>query len=161
MHSWLGGQSTHLCHPPLLGQVYGASNVELITRTRTEHLSDQHKGKSKGGTGVGWAGRLLPPALALTLPLPTGSKTPLQSFLGIAEQHVGPNNGVSVPGVREGSPSVRTPPQPRAVPQTLITQTLSHANPTAITPEEYFNPNFELGNRDMGRPMELTTKTQK
>ncbi|NWX46837.1 AN13B protein, partial [Steatornis caripensis] len=84
-------------------KVYGASNVELITRTRTEHLSDQHKGKSKG------------------------SKTPLQSFLGIAEQHVGPNNGVSVRGSRW----------------------------------EYFNPNFELGNRDMGRPMELTTKTQK
>lgn len=49
---------------------------------------------------------------------------------------------------------------PRAA-QTLITQTLSRANPTAITAEEYFNPNFELGNRDMGRPMELTTKTQK
>ncbi|OCT94015.1 hypothetical protein XELAEV_18011678mg [Xenopus laevis] len=94
--------------------VYGASNVELITRTRTEHLSDQHKGKSKG------------------------SKTPLQSFLGIAEQHVGPNNG-----------------------QTLITQTFSQTNPTAITPDEYFDPNFELGHRDMGRPMELTTKTQK
>ncbi|XP_061461018.1 ankyrin repeat domain-containing protein 13B isoform X2 [Rhineura floridana] len=94
-------------------KVYGASNVELITRTRTEHLSDQHKGKTKG------------------------SKTPLQSFLGIAEQHVGPNNGA------------------------LITQTLSHANPTAITPEEYFNPSFELGSRDMGRPIELTTKTQK
>ncbi|XP_071994436.1 ankyrin repeat domain-containing protein 13B isoform X2 [Engystomops pustulosus] len=94
-------------------KVYGASNVELITRTRTEHLSDQHKGKSKG------------------------SKTPLQSFLGIAEQHVGPNNG------------------------TLITQTFSQTNPTAITPEEYFDPNFELGHRDMGRPMELTTKTQK
>ncbi|XP_029468108.1 ankyrin repeat domain-containing protein 13B isoform X2 [Rhinatrema bivittatum] len=94
-------------------KVYGASNVELITRTRTEHLLDQHKSKSKG------------------------SKTPLQSFLGIAEQHVGPNNG------------------------TLITQTFSHTNPTAITPEEYFNPNFELGNRDIGRPMELTTKTQK
>lgn len=45
--------------------------------------------------------------------------------------------------------------------QTLITQTLSQANPPAITAEEYFNPNFELGNRDMGRPMELTTKTQK
>ncbi|XP_075052968.1 ankyrin repeat domain-containing protein 13B isoform X2 [Mixophyes fleayi] len=94
-------------------KVYGASNVELITRTRTEHLSDQHKGKSKG------------------------SKTPLQSFLGIAEQHVGPNNG------------------------TLITQTFSQTNPTAITPDEYFDPNFELGLRDMGRPMELTTKTQK
>ncbi|XP_036196713.1 ankyrin repeat domain-containing protein 13B isoform X2 [Myotis myotis] len=94
-------------------KVYGASNVELITRTRTEHLSEQHKGKVKG------------------------CKTPLQSFLGIAEQHGGPQNG------------------------TLITQTLSRANPTAITAEEYFNPNFELGNRDMGRPMELTTKTQK
>ncbi|XP_074976973.1 ankyrin repeat domain-containing protein 13B isoform X3 [Caretta caretta] len=94
-------------------KVYGASNVELITRTRTEHLSDQHKGKSKG------------------------SKTPLQSFLGIAEQHVGPSNG------------------------TLITQTRSPTNPTAITPEEYFDPSFELGSRDMGRPMELTTKTQK
>ncbi|KAJ1186108.1 hypothetical protein NDU88_002892 [Pleurodeles waltl] len=94
-------------------KVYSASNVELVTRTRTEHLSDQHKGKSKG------------------------SKTPLQSFLGIAEQHVGPNNG------------------------TLITQTLTDTNPTAITPEEYFDPNFDLGNRDMGRPMELTTKTQK
>ncbi|XP_063512888.1 ankyrin repeat domain-containing protein 13B isoform X3 [Pongo pygmaeus] len=93
-------------------KVYGASNVELITRTRTEHLSEQHKGKVKG------------------------CKTPLQSFLGIAEQHGGPHNG------------------------TLITQTLSQANPTAITAEEYFNPNFELGNRDMGRPMELTTKTQ-
>ncbi|NXS54649.1 AN13B protein, partial [Brachypteracias leptosomus] len=118
-------------------KVYGASNVELITRTRTEHLSDQHKGKSKGGASVGWGGQGAAPALALTPSSPAGSKTPLQSFLGIAEQHVGPNNG------------------------TLITQTLSHANPTAITPEEYFNPNFELGNRDMGRPMELTTKTQK
>ncbi|NXR15914.1 AN13B protein, partial [Semnornis frantzii] len=119
-------------------KVYGASNVELITRTRTEHLSDQHKGKSKG------------------------SKTPLQSFLGIAEQHVGPNNGVSVSEVwgvalHSDTSSSRS----WAILQTLITQTLSHANPTAITPEEYFNPNFELGNRDMGRPMELTTKTQK
>nr|XP_060612674.1 ankyrin repeat domain-containing protein 13B [Anolis sagrei ordinatus] len=94
-------------------KVYGASNVELITRTRTEHLSEQHKSKTKGG------------------------KTPLQSFLGIAEQHVGPNNGA------------------------LVTQTLSRANPTAITPEEYFDPSFELGSRDMGRPIELTTKTQK
>ncbi|XP_052544912.1 ankyrin repeat domain-containing protein 13B isoform X1 [Tympanuchus pallidicinctus] len=115
-------------------KVYGASNVELITRTRTEHLSDQHKGKSKGSAWGGGGHRAA--VLGLT-PRLAGSKTPLQSFLGIAEQHVGPNNG------------------------TLITQTLSHTNPTAITPEEYFNPNFELGNRDMGRPMELTTKTQK
>lgn len=61
------------------------------------------------------------------------------------------------PGIR-GKEGLMGPPH--AV-QTLITQTLSRANPTAITAEEYFNPNFELGNRDMGRPMELTTKTQK
>lgn len=77
----------------LLGQVYGASNVELITRTRTEHLSDQHKGKSKGSAWGGGGHRAA--VLGLT-PHLAGSKTPLQSFLGIAEQHVGPNNGVSV-----------------------------------------------------------------
>lgn len=39
-------------------QVYGASNVELITRTRTEHLSEQHKGKVKGNEAVvEWQGR--------------------------------------------------------------------------------------------------------
>ncbi|KAM9613637.1 ankyrin repeat domain-containing protein 13B isoform 5-T5 [Morphnus guianensis] len=95
------------------------------------------QGQEQRWSRRGPGGQGAAPALALTASSPAGSKTPLQSFLGIAEQHVGPNNG------------------------TLITQTLSHANPTAITPEEYFNPNFELGNRDMGRPMELTTKTQK
>ncbi|KAL0193805.1 hypothetical protein M9458_012101, partial [Cirrhinus mrigala] len=34
-------------------------------------------------------------------------------------------------------------------------------NPTAITPEEYFDPNFELQGRDIGRPIELTIRTQK
>uniref|UniRef100_A0A7N6BSE7 Ankyrin repeat domain-containing protein n=1 Tax=Anabas testudineus TaxID=64144 RepID=A0A7N6BSE7_ANATE len=34
-------------------------------------------------------------------------------------------------------------------------------NPTAITPEEYFDPNFDLGNRDIGRPIELSIRTQK
>lgn len=29
-------------------QVYSASNVELVTKTRTEHLSDQDKSRSKG-----------------------------------------------------------------------------------------------------------------
>lgn len=29
-------------------QVYAASNVELITRTRTDHLTDQNKNKTKG-----------------------------------------------------------------------------------------------------------------
>ncbi|KAH0625664.1 hypothetical protein JD844_015258 [Phrynosoma platyrhinos] len=34
-------------------------------------------------------------------------------------------------------------------------------NPTAITPEEYFDPNFDLKDRDVGRPKEVTIRTQK
>uniref|UniRef100_H3AKK0 Ankyrin repeat domain 13D n=1 Tax=Latimeria chalumnae TaxID=7897 RepID=H3AKK0_LATCH len=93
-------------------KVYSASNVELVTKTRTEHLSDQDKSKNKG------------------------TKTPLQSFLGIAEQHVA-HNGAHV------------------------TQCASPTNPTAITPEEYFDPNFNLEARDIGRPIEMTSKVQR
>lgn len=41
--------------------MFGASNVELVTKTRSEHLSEEDKAKFKS------------------------AKTPLQSFLGIAE----------------------------------------------------------------------------
>jgi septin 4 len=34
-------------------------------------------------------------------------------------------------------------------------------NPCSITPEEYFNKMIDLGERDVGRPSDLTTKTQK
>ncbi|XP_048837252.1 ankyrin repeat domain-containing protein 13B isoform X2 [Brienomyrus brachyistius] len=95
-------------------KVYGASNVELITRTRTDHLAEPHKAK------------------------PKSTKTPLQSFLGIAEQHVGSNNG------------------------TLVTQMSSHpSNPTVLTAEEYFNPGLARGSRDISPPCQLTTKTQR
>uniref|UniRef100_A0A8C4GIP7 Ankyrin repeat domain 13B n=1 Tax=Dicentrarchus labrax TaxID=13489 RepID=A0A8C4GIP7_DICLA len=96
-------------------KVYAASNVELITRTRTDHLSDQNKNKTKGG------------------------KTPLQNFLGIAEQHMGPNNGA------------------------LVTQMSGPAvtNPAALTAEEYFNPGSSPTQRDIGHPCQLTTKTQR
>nr|XP_043897004.1 ankyrin repeat domain-containing protein 13D isoform X2 [Solea senegalensis] len=93
-------------------KVYSATNVELVTRSRTEHLSDQDKSRSKG------------------------SKTPLQSFLGIAEQHTA-HNGSNV------------------------SQCASPHNPTAITAEEYFNPEFNLNGRDIGRPIELTSKVQR
>uniref|UniRef100_A0A8C7WTZ4 Ankyrin repeat domain 13B n=1 Tax=Oryzias sinensis TaxID=183150 RepID=A0A8C7WTZ4_9TELE len=94
-------------------KVYAASNVELITRTRSDHLTD--KNKTKGG------------------------KTPLQNFLGIAEQHMGPNNGA------------------------LVTQMSSPAvtNPAALTVEEYFNPGSTPTLRDIGHPCHLTTKTQR
>ncbi|XP_060929566.1 ankyrin repeat domain-containing protein 13B isoform X3 [Limanda limanda] len=96
-------------------KVYAASNVELITRTRTDHLSDQNKNKTKGG------------------------KTPLQNFLGIAEQHMGPNNGA------------------------LVTQMSTPAltNPAALTAEEYFNPGLSPTQRDIGHQCQLTTKTQR
>uniref|UniRef100_A0A3Q2D1E5 Ankyrin repeat domain 13B n=1 Tax=Cyprinodon variegatus TaxID=28743 RepID=A0A3Q2D1E5_CYPVA len=96
-------------------KVYAASNVELITRTRTDHLTDQNKNKTKG-------------------------KTPLQNFLGIAEQHMGSNNGA------------------------LVTQMSTPAvtNPGALTAEEYFNPSSTQQTlRDIGQPCQLTTKTQR
>uniref|UniRef100_A0A8C7GS15 Ankyrin repeat domain 13D n=1 Tax=Oncorhynchus kisutch TaxID=8019 RepID=A0A8C7GS15_ONCKI len=93
-------------------KVYSATNVELVTRSRTEHLSDQDKSKSKG------------------------TKTPLQSFLGIAEQHTAPNGS-------------------------NVSQCASPHNPTAITAEEYFDPEFQLNERDIGRPVELTSKVQR
>ncbi|NXJ98000.1 AN13D protein, partial [Corythaixoides concolor] len=93
-------------------KVYSASNVELVTKTRTEHLSDQDKSRSKG------------------------SKTPFHSFLGIAQQH-GTHNGAPVP------------------------QAASPTNPTAITPEEYFDPHFDLETRNIGRPIEMSSKVQR
>lgn len=87
-------------------QVYSATNVELVTRSRTEHLSDQDKSRSKGEhttTLTGSSGSLDDnmcscSAAACSLirsSLFSGSKTPLQSFLGIAEQHTA-HNGVRV-----------------------------------------------------------------
>ncbi|XP_062872805.1 ankyrin repeat domain-containing protein 13B [Trichomycterus rosablanca] len=96
-------------------KVYCASNVELITRTRTDHLGEQHKAK------------------------PKSSKTPLQSFLGVAEQHMGHTNG-----------------------QTMVTQTSCPVtNTRALSAEEYFNPSPSQYQKDIGQPCQLTTKTQR
>ncbi|XP_070313817.1 ankyrin repeat domain-containing protein 13D isoform X3 [Odocoileus virginianus] len=93
-------------------KVYSATNVELVTRTRTEHLSDQDKARIKGG------------------------KTPFQSFLGMAQQHSSHN----------GAP---------------VQQAASPTNPTAISPDEYFDPNFSLESRNIGRPIEMSSKVQR
>lgn len=95
----------------------------------------------------------------------SGSKTPLQSFLGIAEQHTAHN------GVRTGVKTVVFLPQPRnqgvspfdfsLLCQSNVSQCASPHNPTAITAEEYFDPEFNLNGRDIGRPIELTSKVQK
>ena len=39
-------------------------------------------------------------------------------------------------------------------------QSISH-NPCSITPEDYFDPAVDLEGKDIGRPKEQTTKTQK
>uniref|UniRef100_A0AAQ5XUM6 Ankyrin repeat domain-containing protein n=1 Tax=Amphiprion ocellaris TaxID=80972 RepID=A0AAQ5XUM6_AMPOC len=80
-------------------KVYSATNVELVTRSRTEHLSDQDKSRSKG-------------------------------------EH-----------------RLQLHPQRKLC--------ASPHNPTAITAEEYFNPEFNLNGRDIGRPIELTSKVQR
>ncbi|KAM7399638.1 hypothetical protein PAMP_018889 [Pampus punctatissimus] len=128
-------------------KVYAASNVELITRTRTDHLTDQNKNKTKDNKS-NRISRLPSPdchcqlgstitrsAVSFTLP---GGKTPLQNFLGIAEQHMGPNNGALV--TQMSCPVV--------------------TNPAALTAEEYFNPGSSPTQRDIGHPCQLTTKTQ-
>ena len=82
-----------LCHSLLLGQVYGASNVELITRTRTEHLSDQHKGKSKGGAGTGWVGRALRRLWSSPPPLPQAVRPPCSPSWASPSSMWGPTMG--------------------------------------------------------------------
>ncbi|XP_014259024.1 ankyrin repeat domain-containing protein 13B isoform X1 [Cimex lectularius] len=92
-------------------KVFGANNVQLVTKTRTEHLSEEEKLRFRS------------------------SKTPLQSFLGIAE-------------TEERSP-------------TQLEEYTQFGNPCQITLEEYFDGSVELGNRDIGRPKDICTKIQK
>ncbi|KAM5316575.1 ankyrin repeat domain-containing protein 13D isoform 2-T2 [Glossophaga mutica] len=83
-------------------KVYSATNVELVTRTRTEHLSDQDKSRSKGKL--------------------------------------------------RGKDSA--PVLPRDGPAALLPQ-------RAISPDEYFDPSFSLESRNIGRPIEMSSKVQR
>ncbi|XP_025987050.1 ankyrin repeat domain-containing protein 13D [Solenopsis invicta] len=95
-------------------KVFSASNVELITKTRLEHLSEADKARARA------------------------PRTPLQSFLGIAEQQ------------QESSSNIATSEEFNSV-----------GNSSNITPEEYFDPAIDLNGRDIGRPKEVNTKIQK
>ncbi|NXJ28528.1 AN13A protein, partial [Dicrurus megarhynchus] len=63
--------------------------------------------------------------------------SPLESFLGTVEHECG------------------------AQTTSRTTEYAATNNPTAITLEEYFNPEFDLKGRDIGRPKEVTIRTQK
>ncbi|XP_012533297.1 ankyrin repeat domain-containing protein 13D [Monomorium pharaonis] len=95
-------------------KVFSASNVELITKTRLEHLSEADKARARA------------------------PRTPLQSFLGIAEQQ------------QESCSTIATSEEFNNV-----------GNSSNITPEEYFDPAIDLNGRDIGRPKEVNTKIQK
>ncbi|XP_070169807.1 ankyrin repeat domain-containing protein 13D isoform X1 [Polyergus mexicanus] len=95
-------------------KVFSASNVELITKTRLEHLSETDKARARA------------------------PRTPLQSFLGIAEQ------------------------QQESCSTTITSEEFNNiGNPSNITIEEYFDPAVDLNGRDIGRPKEINTKIQK
>ncbi|KAK7080698.1 Ankyrin repeat domain-containing protein 13D [Halocaridina rubra] len=94
-------------------KVFSATNVELVTKTRVEHLTDADKEKSS-------------------------PRSPIQSFLNIAETEEKQNSPVS----SEGS------------------ETYSLNNPSNITAEEYFNADVDLKGRDIGRPRESIKKVQ-
>ncbi|KAK9301052.1 hypothetical protein QLX08_006399 [Tetragonisca angustula] len=95
-------------------KVFSACNVELITKTRLEHLSEPDKARARA------------------------PRTPLQSFLGMAEQQ------------QENSNNATTSEEYNNV-----------GNPSNITAEEYFDPDVDLNGRDIGRPKEVNTKIQK
>ncbi|XP_075176169.1 ankyrin repeat domain-containing protein 13A [Anomaloglossus baeobatrachus] len=93
-------------------KVYSANNVNVVTKTRTEHLTEDEKSRYKADRNF------------------------LESLLGTVEHQFGAQGD-------------------------LTTEFATANNPTAITPEEYFNPDFDLKNRDIGRPKELAIRTQK
>ncbi|NXA49716.1 AN13A protein, partial [Nothocercus julius] len=94
-------------------KVYTANNVNVVTRIRTEHLTEEEKKRYKA------------------------DRNPLESFLGTVEHEYG------------------------AQVSDLTTEYATINNPTAITLEEYFDPEFDLRERDIGRPKEVTIRTQK
>ncbi|XP_067627016.1 ankyrin repeat domain-containing protein 13D isoform X2 [Eurosta solidaginis] len=125
-------------------KVYGASNVEFITRTRMDHLNEEQI-KSKC------------------------ARTPLHSFLGIADEEfptTRPNEGIMNAKDRTPSPSTGTPLLEQSPENSTAEENASGSSGTTtpkhvITPEEYFSADFDLNGRDIGRPKKVTTKIQR
>ncbi|XP_059532187.1 ankyrin repeat domain-containing protein 13A isoform X1 [Myotis daubentonii] len=93
-------------------KVYTVNNVSVITKIRTEHLTEEEKKRYKA------------------------DRNPLESLLGTVEHQFGAQGD-------------------------LTTECATANNPTAITPDEYFSEEFDLRDRDIGRPKEMTIRTQK
>jgi hypothetical protein len=102
-------------------KVFGANNVEVVTKIRTEHLSEEDKERHKAAT----ASRL----------------APLQSLLGMIE-------------IEENTPIVENNGGTASSPA-------NERNQHNISAVEYFDDNFDLTGKDIGRPREMTTKIQR
>ncbi|KAL5288158.1 ANKRD13D family protein [Megaselia abdita] len=104
-------------------KVYGASNVEFITKSRTEHLrEEQLRARS--------------------------SRTPLHNFLGLAEDDYLPISDEAaaiVDSPMEEPDHEEYPVDPK----------------NGITAEEYFSEDFDLAERDIGRPKKTVSKVQR
>lgn len=114
-------------------KVFSASNVELVTRTRTEHLTESDKARSRGA----------PP------------RTPLQSFLGIAEATT------PLIAATSGEEDVDVEAADGAVEKQPSTTTTN--NPSGLSVEEYFEPDLGVAASavDVGRPREIASKVQR
>ncbi|CAB1321608.1 unnamed protein product [Coregonus sp. 'balchen'] len=88
-------------------KVFTVNNVNVVIRTRTEHLTDEEKARIKSERNV------------------------LEYLLGTVEQQISAQGDLTL-------------------------EYATATNPTAITPQEYFDPAFDLEDRDIGRPIELT-----
>ncbi|KAH8400728.1 hypothetical protein KR009_000674 [Drosophila setifemur] len=130
-------------------KVYGASNVEFVTKTRMDHLSEEQiKNKT--------------------------ARTPLHSLLGIAdEDYVSPADAAaalkeSPPSPRLGDAAVagvengdRSSPSGMQSNGSSACASGTSTPKSSVTPEEYFTLEFDLQGRDVGGPKNLSTKVQR
>lgn len=119
-------------------KVYGASNVEFITRTRNEHLSEE-QARIKS------------------------SRTPLQHFLGMTEEdydHAGASNPLRDSGAspllgQDNGSSNNSPVHEVAGASNAV------SDGAAPSVEEYFSAEVDLQGRDVGKPKRVSAKVQR
>uniref|UniRef100_A0A1A9UR25 ANK_REP_REGION domain-containing protein n=1 Tax=Glossina austeni TaxID=7395 RepID=A0A1A9UR25_GLOAU len=142
-------------------KVYGASNVEFVTKTRMDHLSDEQIKVIKKLFNLLELKVLI---VSYFLQAKT-SRTPFHSFLGIAEEEY--ITSPDLVNYRERDPSPHTEELNEngeaAAALTVNNSQNSGVNSSKniITPQEYFSPEIDLNGRDIGQPRKLNTKIQR
>ena len=106
-------------------KVFSANNVQIVTKVRTEHLSEQDKQSYKEQM--------------------VASQYPFQSLLGTVE-------------IVEKTDKAKLNEFQQ---HNSIEHSISPCNPGNITLEQYFDPEFDMTHRDIGRPKEMTTRINK